>query len=803
MLIKWLKFGRGDPRKAEGYVLAATDANGVVRASVEVLRGNVEQFAHVASSLKTVHRYSSGVISWAPDDKPTPEEIQQTIDDFEKAAFAGLDPSRYCWAVVQHVEDDGSVHLHILVARVDLKTGKALNVAPPGWRHTFDHLRDALNYQHGWARPDDPARARILQPGHRALVDAAALRAGFKTPSDFKQEITNWLVERITAGTISDRDGIVASLSEWGEINRIGKDYVSLRIPELEKPLRFKGAIYGQDFAVTEEPSRADVAPGGEAQPGRSRADGVDLERAAEARAKLADAIARRARFNLENFGPNEPESGDEREHVATVDSDGDQRIDGGDGRRDRAIAAAPAGHDGPPDEGAREVDARHGAGTDDRSRGNGQASGLGDDGPRSDSGNNAHDAQDDRLGHAGRLPGIVLRDLGILEVDGTLVSGRVQQLPSVQGAGARLGNVPDRGQTAALPISRVTGDENGIQQQKRKRRNDDRGRPGHTRSERDSGGSGGTRRSPPFETLTDSGADRPGLRVCRCLGRERLPVLQEAGYGADRDKRRSDLLPSIEPRFGSIDHALHFLYTRVRHGLDRVAEFTVTRARRAISAFRESVGITRSVDLDLGAAGAGLVAAAAGYADHARAEHEAAGRLGADIVRRAGEVAARIKARVALAALVAPRTEAEERLSLLTKSAGAVAVSLMAPSPRRSYLEAGRAIHAGAHGMDSLEVDAIVAEQLIDDGMHPQDLIDAITAASPAAIGAPGYAHQVVNEFVEKRELESAPKQATEPVQAPMPEREPEPEHDPEQDQDWEQDDAEQKPDEPMQPML
>ena len=68
--------------------------------------------------------------------------------------------------------------MHVLAARCDLETGKSLNIAAPGWQKTFDALRDWQNHENGWSRPDDPARARDVQPGHRAYIEAAQLRAG-------------------------------------------------------------------------------------------------------------------------------------------------------------------------------------------------------------------------------------------------------------------------------------------------------------------------------------------------------------------------------------------------------------------------------------------------------------------------------------------------------------------------------------------------------------------------------------------------------------------------------------------------
>ena len=117
------------------------------------------------------------MIAWAPEDEPTDEQIGAVLDAFEETAWAGLESDRYAWAAVLHRERGGGAHVHVLAARCDLETGRSLNIAPPSWRRTFDPLRDAFNHEHGWSRPDDPARARVQQPGHRAYVEAAQLRA--------------------------------------------------------------------------------------------------------------------------------------------------------------------------------------------------------------------------------------------------------------------------------------------------------------------------------------------------------------------------------------------------------------------------------------------------------------------------------------------------------------------------------------------------------------------------------------------------------------------------------------------------
>ena len=104
MHIKFLARGTGSAREAANYLLGERDAAGKPREGVEVLRGNPDMVAAVADSLDFEHRYTSGVIAWAPDDQPTDEHIESVVDEFEKTAWAGLEPDRYAWTAVLTVK---------------------------------------------------------------------------------------------------------------------------------------------------------------------------------------------------------------------------------------------------------------------------------------------------------------------------------------------------------------------------------------------------------------------------------------------------------------------------------------------------------------------------------------------------------------------------------------------------------------------------------------------------------------------------------------------------------------------------
>ena len=280
MMIKFLARGTGSAAAAADYLSREQNLSPEQKQDqdqdrepeknpeeVKVLRGNPHQVAEVADALEFEHKYTSGVIAWAPKDKPSDAQIGRVVDEFEKTAWAGLEPDRYAWAAVQHREAGGGVHVHVLAARCDLETGKSLNIAAPGWQKTVDALRDWQNHENGWSRPDDPERARDVQPGHRAYIEAAQLRAGLEAEKDPRRLISDYLSQGIETGAVSDRATMVSALQRAGlEVPRQGEHYLTAADPESGGKWRLKGAIYERDFqrerltSSTPEEGRAGAA---------------------------------------------------------------------------------------------------------------------------------------------------------------------------------------------------------------------------------------------------------------------------------------------------------------------------------------------------------------------------------------------------------------------------------------------------------------------------------------------------------------------------------------------------------------
>ncbi|MGE4298870.1 MAG: relaxase/mobilization nuclease domain-containing protein [Desulfovibrionaceae bacterium] len=132
MLIKFLPRGTGDGDGPVDYCVSAVNpVNGKVRTPApQVLRGDPGRTIRLINCLDFKHKYSSAVISFAPEDKPTSHQQRQLMNEFEAVAFSGLPWDGYDILWIRH-EHCGRVELHAIIPRVELHSGKSYNPAPP------------------------------------------------------------------------------------------------------------------------------------------------------------------------------------------------------------------------------------------------------------------------------------------------------------------------------------------------------------------------------------------------------------------------------------------------------------------------------------------------------------------------------------------------------------------------------------------------------------------------------------------------------------------------------------------------
>ncbi len=257
MMVKFFARGTGKGKGVVEYLTRKDDpfSQEERTPAPEVIRGDPEITKDLIDCLDFKHKYTSGVISFAPEDAPTSEQLDALMDSFEKYALAGLEPDQYNILWVKHTHTSNQrVELHFVVPKVELTTQKNLNIAPPGWQKYFDPWRDYWNYSQNWARPDDPERARALHPGYEALIDAQNKRLGKQTQQSLRQSVNNFVEQLYSDGLLESREDIISNLKEVGlEIPRAGQNYITVLEPESGKRVRLKGSLYEQHWRFTEE----------------------------------------------------------------------------------------------------------------------------------------------------------------------------------------------------------------------------------------------------------------------------------------------------------------------------------------------------------------------------------------------------------------------------------------------------------------------------------------------------------------------------------------------------------------------
>lgn len=304
MLIKFLEHGKGAANKASAYVLDHVDHLNRARAGVDVLRGDPITFTSICDSSPHLWKYTSAVIAWAKDDNPSDVQIQEVLNEFEKHAFAGLEPHQYHLFATQHIEDDGSKHIHILVPRLELETGKSLNIAPPGHENYYAPLRDYFNYKYNWSRPDDPLlRATTKAPHHVEKITAQVKKIldqeSFELlkKAQFCRMIDNYVKILLESTFVQNRTDIAKCLRELNGIKSVkeGKNYLTVTLND-EKKHRLKGSYYNDEFEINAYREHLKST-----KYAREVADGNE-QHANDARKLYERARASRAEYNTNNY---------------------------------------------------------------------------------------------------------------------------------------------------------------------------------------------------------------------------------------------------------------------------------------------------------------------------------------------------------------------------------------------------------------------------------------------------------------------------------------------------------------------
>jgi hypothetical protein len=304
MLIKFFRNGKGAGAGPVGYLVAdkvlayddnrdlIRDADGqpmtVTREPLpEVLRGNPDRTEALIDASRNQWTYRAGVISFAAEDTPTEEQQAEVMDGFERLAFAGLDPTQYEVLWVRHTHED-RVELHFCTPRLELTSGRSLNIAPPGYEKAFDSLRDVMNQRHGWADPMELGRTQEV----RDTIETPTRAQG-------RDELQAWLQDQISIGLITDRATMIDALTDAGhDLPRVGKAYLTARDPDTDERWRLKGKIFHEDWQAYPAEREAERGTGHDPA-GLRRLDGIAI---GELQDRFEQHCDQRAAYNRDRY---------------------------------------------------------------------------------------------------------------------------------------------------------------------------------------------------------------------------------------------------------------------------------------------------------------------------------------------------------------------------------------------------------------------------------------------------------------------------------------------------------------------
>jgi len=236
MLIKFFKTNSGGGESGIDYLLNSRVAD----KTAYVIKGNEHVTRQIINNIENRQKTCIGCLSFEEDniDKNVKKEL---IREFERILF-GMYRERFNILWVEHI-DKGRLELNFIIPKIDLKSGLAFN---PYYHKAdmplIDSWQNYTNLRYNFSDPKDPAKSHILQ----------GQRKEFSLIKDYI-ELERILIDKFINQEFTCRSDILKAFNDNNiEITRVGRDYVSVKLPNSKKARRFKGDMFNEKFTSIE-----------------------------------------------------------------------------------------------------------------------------------------------------------------------------------------------------------------------------------------------------------------------------------------------------------------------------------------------------------------------------------------------------------------------------------------------------------------------------------------------------------------------------------------------------------------------
>jgi hypothetical protein len=254
----------GSIARAVPYLFAPADSQQRVRERVELVHGDAQQLIDIVNTLPVSpgagpgSAYDSIVLSFAPRDEPSHLQIQQIVDVLPNLLFPG-GTDRVCWLAKLH-SHGSNVHLHILCAQVDLKTGLQFSLSGLGLR-PFKEFCRVLNRHHGWADSEDEFRGRLawwskdITGSSVPAGTGIQARARAQAQAQAQAKARALAIAAVLEDRVACQADMVRVLRPLGTLVRTGRCSITLEVTggalaesSAATVVRLKGLLYARNF---------------------------------------------------------------------------------------------------------------------------------------------------------------------------------------------------------------------------------------------------------------------------------------------------------------------------------------------------------------------------------------------------------------------------------------------------------------------------------------------------------------------------------------------------------------------------
>ena len=297
------------------YLLEGTKYKTRNKSKVDIIDGNAELFLEKARLNTYKTKSFNFLISFAEDKKELEEKlklqgktIKELYDEVIEQITAGYLKDELNILAIGHADTD-NYHIHITIDSRNQKTDTQLyfqatrkgyrSLEVELWRNLERYMDLRYNLTNNVVLLD---RGKALNEKIKELLDKRG-EYKEKTRDEIKEEMTNILAELILTGDINSREELIEYLKsiEGLEINRIGKDYISIMYGNTK--IRLKGGIYSDErfgrikteISRAEKTDRADIQR--ELKEFKRRVDEIQQKRIQRIEERFKTARARAEEF--------------------------------------------------------------------------------------------------------------------------------------------------------------------------------------------------------------------------------------------------------------------------------------------------------------------------------------------------------------------------------------------------------------------------------------------------------------------------------------------------------------------------